>query len=82
MFYSLFDISVHTCSTYLKHQNTIVNRIDDVLLLYICDARKCEQAHIPHAPTLPEIAVYNEWHFQALVTGNRTENQFHLSCTK
>ena len=63
MFYSLFDISVHTCSTYLKLQNTIVNRIDDVLLLYICDARKCEKAHIPHAPTLPENAVYNEWHF-------------------
>ena len=46
--------------------------------------RKSEQAHIPHAPTLPENAVYNEWQFQALpiVTGNRTENQFHPSCTK
>ena len=43
---------------------------------------KSEQAHIPHASTLPENAVYNEWQFQALVTGNRTENQFHLSCTK
>ena len=44
--------------------------------------RKSEQAHIPHAPTLLENAVYNEWQFQALVTGNQTENQFHLSCTK
>ena len=39
--------------------------------------RKSEQAHI-----LPENALYNEWQFQALVTGNRTEKQFLLSCTK
>ena len=33
-----------------------------------------EQAHIPLAPTtLLENAVYNEWKFQALVTGNRTK---------
>ena len=44
--------------------------------------RKSEQAHIPHALSLLENAVYNEWKFQALVTGNRTENKFHLSCTK
>ena len=35
--------------------------------------RKSEQAHIPHAPILLENAVYNEWQFQALVTGNRTK---------
>ena len=35
--------------------------------------RKSEQAHIPHAPTLLEKAVYNEWQFQALGTGNRTK---------
>ena len=35
--------------------------------------RKSEQAHIPHAPTLLENAVYNEWQFQALVTGNLTK---------
>ena len=35
--------------------------------------RKSEQAHIPHAPTLLENAVYNEWLFQALVTGNQTK---------
>ena len=29
-----------------------------------------------HAPTLLEKAVYNEWQFQALVTGNRTETSF------
>ena len=43
--------------------------------------RVSKQAHIPHAPTLLENAVYNEWQFQALVTVNQTENQFHLSCT-
>ena len=43
--------------------------------------RKSEQAHISHAPPLLENAVYNEWQFQALVRGNRTENQFYLSCT-
>ena len=37
--------------------------------------RKIEQAHIPHAPTLLENAVYNEWLFQALVTGNRTKKK-------
>ena len=36
--------------------------------------RKSEQAHIPQVPT-----VYNEWQFQALVRGNRTENQFQIS---
>ena len=35
--------------------------------------RKSEQAHKPHAPTLLENAVYNEWQFQALVTGNLTK---------
>ena len=48
----------------------------------ITNERKSEQAHIPHAPTLPENAVYNEWQFPALVTGIRTKNKFHLSCTK
>ena len=37
------------------------------------DERKSEQAHIPHAPTLLEKAVYNEWKFQALGTGNQTK---------
>ena len=40
------------------------------------DERKSEQAHIPHAPTLLENAVYNEWQFQALVTSNRTKISF------
>ena len=35
--------------------------------------RKSEQAHIPHAPTLLENAVYNEWQFQVLGTGNQTK---------
>ena len=40
--------------------------------------RKSEQAHIPHAPTLLENAVYNEWQFQALATGNRTKKGYKL----
>ena len=40
--------------------------------------RDHEKAHIPHAPALLENAVYIEWQFRALVTGNRTGNQFHL----
>ena len=35
--------------------------------------RKSEQAHISHAPTSLENAVYNEWQFQALVMGNGTK---------
>ena len=44
--------------------------------------RMSEQAHIPHAPTLLENAVYNKWQFQALMRGNRTENQFHFELHK
>ena len=44
--------------------------------IYEINERKSEQAHIPHAPTLPENAVYNEWQFKALVTGNQTENAY------
>ena len=51
-------------------------------LIYVTNERKSEQAHIPHAPPLLENAVYNDWQLQALVRGNRTENQFHLSYTK
>ena len=40
--------------------------------------RKSEQAHIPHAPTLIENAVYNEWQFQALATGNGTKKGYKL----
>ena len=38
-----------------------------------CNERKSEQAHIPHAPTLLENAVYNEWQFQALVTDKKRD---------
>ena len=44
--------------------------------------RKSEQAHIPQAPQLLENAVYNKWQFQALMRGNRTENQFHFELHK
>ena len=37
-----------------------------------------EQAHIPHAPTLLENAVYNEWQFQALATDNGTKKGYKL----
>ena len=40
--------------------------------------RKSEQAHIPHAPTLLENAVYNEWQFQALGTGNGKKRGYKL----
>ena len=40
--------------------------------------RKSEQAHIPHASTLLEKAVYNEWQFQALGTGNRKKRGYKL----
>ena len=43
------------------------------LYVYMRNERKSEQAHIPHAPTLLENAVYNEWQFQALGMGNRTK---------
>ena len=36
--------------------------------------RKSEQAHTPHAPTLLNNAVHNEWKCHALVMGNWTEN--------
>ena len=44
----------------------------------IYNERKSEQAHIPHAPTLLENAVYNEWQFQALATGNRIKKGYKL----
>ena len=44
-----------------------------VQMIVAWNERKGEQAHIPHAPTLLENAVYNEWQFQALGTGNRTK---------
>ena len=43
------------------------------LAFEIYNERKSEQAHIPHAPTKLENAVYNEWQFQALATGNGTK---------
>ena len=44
--------------------------------------RKSEQAHIPHAPTLLENAVYNEWQFQAIVTGNLTKKGTYIAPQK
>ena len=46
----------------------------DIVTRYIAkNERKSEQAHIPHAPTLLENAVYNKRQFQTLGTGNRTK---------
>ena len=44
--------------------------------------RKSEQAHIPHAPTLLENAVYNEWQFEALGTGNGTKKGIYIAPQK
>ena len=44
--------------------------------------RKSEQAHIPHAPTLLENAVYDKWQFQALGTGNRKKRGYKLLLKK
>ena len=43
------------------------------LLVHYNYERKSEQAHIPHAPTLLENAVYNVWQFQALGMGYQTK---------
>ena len=47
-------------------------------LFFLGNERKSEQAHIPHAPTLLENAVYDEWQFQALATGNWTKKGYKL----
>ena len=49
--------------------------IEITTILHKYNERKSEQAHIPHAPTLLENAVYNEWQFQTLGTGNRTKKR-------
>ena len=41
--------------------------------IHVSNMHNYLQAHIPHAPPLPENAVYNEWQIQALVTGNLTK---------
>ena len=48
------------------------------VIFHLKNERKSEQAHIPHTPTLLENAVYNEWQFQALATGNRTKKGYKL----
>ena len=62
-----------------RNPQTLIPNNDDDSMVTISinqfknNERKSEQAHIPHAPTLLENAVYNEWQFQALGTGNRTK---------
>ena len=63
----------------LKNGDYAIDRSNSLNSLLLGNERKSEQAHIPQAPTLFGYAVYNKWQ---LVMGNRTENQFHLSCTK
>ena len=60
---------------YAKERSNSLNRL-------LLRNERSEQAHIHHAPTLRGNYVYNEWQFKTLLTGNPTENQFHLSCTK
>ena len=75
----MYNVSKNTCYLGWKISQIFITSIQ---YLGLQNERKSEQAHITHAPQLLENAVYNEWQFQALVRGNRTENQFHLSCTK
>ena len=44
--------------------------------------RKSKETNIPQSPTFIENAVNNEWQFQSLVTGNRTENQHKIILAK
>ena len=43
--------------------------------------RKSEQAHIPHAPTLLENAVYNEWQFIASISDVQSEKKGDINCS-
>ena len=58
--------------------NTKEIKYQEINILHFFNGRKSEQARIPHAPTLLENAVYNEWQFQALATGNRTKKGYKL----
>ena len=51
---SLFDV-------HLKVFRYIIYLVGFYLLFIKSNERKSEQAHIPHAPTLLDNAVYNEW---------------------
>ena len=51
----------------------LCSKVINMVKVLIFNERKSEQAHIHHAPTLLENAVYNEWQFQALGMGNRTK---------
>ena len=66
-------LSFHVHTTW-SHTNKTVQQAVPLIATHINDndinndyknERKSEQAHIPHAPTLLENAVYNEWQFQA-----------------
>ena len=58
----------------LKNMYALLWIIGIFLFLNVKDERKSEQAHIPHAPTLLENAVYNEGQFQALGMSNQPKN--------
>ena len=62
--------SIYKDSYLLIHARLVHGQDINIFMLH---ERKSEQAHIPHAPTLLEKAVCNEWQFQALGTGNRTK---------
>ena len=60
------------------------NQLSSVIMCNIThlNERKSKQAHIPHAPTSLENAVYNEWQFQVLVTGNQTVQKVYILLLK
>ena len=66
------DETIHFTDIYLKTTSKERDR-EREKYIHRDNERKSEQAHIPHAPTLLENAVYNEWQFQSLGTGNRTK---------
>ena len=60
------------------NQMAVKLRLNQMTVKLRLNERKSEQAHIPQAPTLLENAVYNEWQFQALASGNRTKKGYKL----
>ena len=73
---------------HLKFNNTWIQQTfitEHVKVPSLFNERKNEQAHILHAPTMLENAVYNKWQLHldwANRTGNWTDTPFHLSGTK
>ena len=64
---TMWKYVVNSFKDLLKKQNLSLNQKGTVLLLG--EERKSEQAHIPHAATLPKNAVYNVWAIPSISHG-------------